>query len=50
MTVLSRHSVGTYQGDELTLNSSGNAQPLLSQLTEPLWTDPALTVELVCMS
>ena len=37
--MLSRHSMETYQGNELTHNSSGNAQPQLSQLAEPLWTD-----------
>ena len=37
--------------NELTHNSSGNTWPQLSQLTEPLWTDPGLKkVELVCMS
>ena len=34
--LLSRHSVGTYQGDKPTCNSSENTQPLLSLL----WTDP----------
>ena len=34
LTVLSRHGVGTYQGNELTCNSSGNSRPQLSQLTE----------------
>ena len=29
-------------GDELTLNLSGNTRPQLSQLAEPLWTDPGL--------
>ena len=28
-------------GDELTRNSSGNTRPQLSQLAEPLWTDPS---------
>ena len=36
----SRHGVGTYQGNEPTRNSSGNARPLSSQLAEPQWTDP----------
>ena len=40
--MLSKHGVGTYQGNELTRNSSGNTQPQLSQLAEPLWTDPGL--------
>ena len=42
LTVLSRHVALTYQGSELTHNSSGNTRPLSSQLTEPLWTYPAL--------
>ena len=37
---LSRYSVGTYQGNELTRDSSQNTQPQSSQLAEPLWTDP----------
>ena len=40
--MLSRHCVGTYQENKLTHNLSGNTQPQLSQLTEPLWTDPGL--------
>ena len=40
--MLSKHSVGTYQGNELTRNSSGNTRPQSSQLVEPLWTDPGL--------
>ena len=36
---LSRHSVETYLGNELTRNSSGNIRPQSSQLAEPLWTD-----------
>ena len=39
---LSRHSVGTYQGDELKRSSPGNVCPQSSQLTEPLWTEPGL--------
>ena len=39
LTTLSRHSVGTYQGNELTCNTSGNTQPQLSQLVEALWAD-----------
>ena len=39
LTMLSRHSVGTYQGMELTRNSSGNTRLQLSQLCAPLWTD-----------
>ena len=42
LTMLSRHCVGTYQGNELTHNWSGNAQPKSSQFAEPLWTDPGL--------
>ena len=38
--MLSKHSVGTYK--KLTGNSSGNAQPQSSQVTQPLWTDPDL--------
>ena len=40
--MLSRHSVGTYQRNELTRNSSGNTRPQLSQLPRPLWTDSSL--------
>ena len=40
--MLSRHSVETYQGNELTRNSSGNARSQSSQLAKPLWTDPGL--------
>ena len=39
LTMLSRHSVGSSQGSELTRFSSGNARPQFSQLAEPLWTD-----------
>ena len=39
---LSRHSVGTYQENELTHNSSGNTLPQSSQLAEPLWIDSGL--------
>ena len=39
---LSRHSVGTYQENELTHNSSENIWLQSSQLAEPLWTDPGL--------
>ena len=35
-------SVGIYQENELTRNSSGNARSKSSQLAEPLWTDPGL--------
>ena len=37
---LSRHSVGTLSGNELTRSSSGNTRSQSSQLAEPLWTDP----------
>ena len=40
--MLFRCSVGTYQRNELTKNSSGNTRPQLSQLAEPLWTDLGL--------
>ena len=40
MPQLSRHSVGTYQGNELTRSSSGNVRPQSFWLAEPLWTDP----------
>ena len=51
--MLSRHSVRTHQGNELTCNSSGNAMPQSSQLVEPLGTDPGLkggtgVRELIC--
>ena len=39
---LSRHSVGTLSGNELTHNSSGNTRSQSSQLAEPLWTDLSL--------
>ena len=40
---LCRHSVGgNLSGNELARNLSGNIRPQLSQLAEPLWTDPAL--------
>ena len=43
LTLLSWCSVGTYQGNEHTHNSSGNTRPQLSsQLAEPLWTDLGL--------
>ena len=37
---LPRHSVGTLSGNEYTRNLSGNTRSQLSQLTEPLWTNP----------
>ena len=40
---LCRHSVGTYQENDLTLNWSGHTRPQSSQLAEPLWTDPGLS-------
>ena len=49
--MLSGHSVGTYQGDELTRKSSGNAQSQSPPFAEPLWTDSDLNnVELACAS
>ena len=44
--MLSMHSVGTYQGNELLCNSSGNVCPQSSQLAAPLWTDPGLKIEI----
>ena len=40
--LLSRHGVGTYQGNELTSNSSGHTRPQSSQLAESLGSDPVL--------
>ena len=37
--MMSRHSVGTHQGNELTRNLPGSARPQSSQLAEPLRTD-----------
>ena len=42
LTMLSIHSVGTYQGNEVTRNSLGYRCPQSSQLAEPLWTDPGV--------
>ena len=42
--MLSRHIVGTYQGNELTRISPRNARLLSSELAEPPWTDPGLKV------
>ena len=41
-TMLSSHSVGTYQKHGLTRTSSGNTRPQSCQLAEPLWTDSLL--------
>ena len=38
--MLSKHSVGTYQGNKLTCNSSGSTPPQSFQFAELLWTDP----------
>ena len=38
----SRYSVGTYPGNELIRNSSGNTRPQSSQLADPLWTNSGL--------
>ena len=40
LTMLSKHSVQTHQGNEHTWRLSGNTCPQWSQLAEPLWTDP----------
>ena len=40
--LLCTHSVGTYMGNVLTRNSSGNARLQSSQLAEPMWTTPGL--------
>ena len=42
LIMLSRHSVGIYYENRLKHSLSGNTRPQLSQLTEPLWTDPGL--------
>ena len=42
LTMLSRHSVGTYQGNEPARNPSRSTRPQSSQLVEPLWTKPGL--------
>ena len=42
---LSRHSMGTYL-ETSSHNLSGNIQPQLSQLAEPLWTDPGVKSEI----
>ena len=39
-----KHSVRSYQGNELTRNLSGNIRPQSSQLAEPLWTDPCIKI------
>ena len=39
---LSRHSAGAYAKMSATCDLSGNIWPQLSQLTEPLWTDPGI--------
>ena len=36
---------GNLSGNKLTCNSSGNTQPQLSELAEPLWIDPGLKSE-----
>ena len=40
LTMLSKHIVGTYQGNEITRNQYGNTRPQSSHLAESLWTDP----------
>ena len=42
LTVLFRHGRSTYQGNELTRNSSWNASPQSSQFAEPPWVDTRL--------
>ena len=42
LTMLSRHSVGIYEGNGHTHGSSENSRPQSSQLAKPLWTDPGL--------
>ena len=46
---LSRHSVGTLSGNELTHDSSGNTRSQSSQLIEPLWTNPRVKSEIKCV-
>ena len=41
LNMMSRHSEGTCQGNELTLHS-GNTRSQSSQLAGPLWTEPGL--------
>ena len=48
LTMLSRLSVGVYQGNELTHNPSRNTCTQSSQLTEPLWTNPGVKSGIVC--
>ena len=48
LTMLSRHSVGTYQGNELTRNPAGIIRPESSQLPELLWTDLGLNKSNSC--
>ena len=50
LTLLSRHSVRTYQRNTLTCNWSGNAHPQSSQLTELLWSDPGFKEWNLCDS
>ena len=40
--MLSKHTVAAKNRNELICNSSGNARSQLSQLPEPLWTDPGI--------
>ena len=42
LSMLSRYTEETFQGNEHTCNLSGNTRPQSSQLDEPLWTDPGL--------
>ena len=40
LTMLSRHRVGSNQGNKLKCNSSRSARPQMSRLAQPLWTNP----------
>ena len=42
LTMLFRHSVGTYQGNELARSSSGKVCPQSPQFAELLWTSPCI--------
>ena len=46
LTLLFRHGVGTYRGNEPARNSSENARPQSSQFAELLWIDPVLHGEI----
>ena len=42
LTMLFRHSVGTYHGGKFTCSSSENTPSQSSQFAKPLWIDPGL--------